>query len=131
HGPALCPNCGTEFLGDYCHCCGEHSHLTDELTLKHFVLHITHDLTHLDAKVFTTLRYLFTRPGFLTREFIAGKRVRYMRPFSLFLVACAIFFLADSIWPVSGYDIHHLTATDKSGKIDEAWQKLANAKHVP
>ena len=130
HGSAVCPNCGTEFLRDFCHKCGEQKHHAEELTFKHFLLHATHDLTHLDAKIFLTLRYLFTRPGFLTQEFLAGRRSRYMRPFSLFLVACAVFFLADSIRPLSGYDVHQLTAVDKSGKVDAAWDKLAKAKHV-
>lgn len=130
HGLAVCPNCGTEFLGDYCHKCGEQKHHAEELTLKHFFLHATHDLTHLDAKVFATLRYLFTRPGFLTQEFIAGRRSRYMRPFSLFLVACAVFFLTNSMMQNSAYDIHQLTVQDKSGKLDAAWERLAKVKHV-
>lgn len=129
-GPAVCANCGLELLGDFCHRCGEQKHHAEELTLKHFFLHATHDLTHLDTKVFTTLSYLFTRPGFLTQEFIAGRRTRYMRPFSLFLVACAIFFLADSFRPVSGYDVHQLSAKDRSGQVDAAWEKLAKAKHI-
>jgi hypothetical protein len=131
HGSVVCPNCGTELLGDFCHRCGEQKHHAEELTLKHFFLHATHDLTHLDTKVFATLRYLLTRPGFLTQEFIAGRRTRYMRPFSLFLVACAIFFLADSIKPTSGFDVYQLTALDKTGRVDDAWEKLAKAKHVP
>src|SRR6476660_9893859 len=129
--PAVCPNCGMEFLGDFCHGCGEKQPHTEELTFRHFVLHATHDLTHLDAKVFATLRYLFTRPGFLTQEFIAGRRSRYMRPFSLFLVACAVFFLTDSFKPVSGYNVHQLAAMDKRGEINAAWEKLAQAKQVP
>jgi len=130
HGPAVCANCGTELLGDFCHRCGEQKHHAKELTLKHFFLHATHDLTHLDTKIFATLRYLFTRPGFLTQEFLAGRRSRYMRPFSLFLVACAILFLADSIKPISGYDVHRLTALDKNGKADAAWERMAKEKHV-
>jgi hypothetical protein len=131
HAQAVCPNCGAEFLGDFCHRCGEQKHHAEELTLKHFLLHATHDLTHLDTKVFATLRYLFTRPGFLTQEFIAGRRTRYMRPFSLFLAACTIFLLADSIKPMSGYDVYQLTAVDKTGWVDGQWEKLAKAKHVP
>jgi hypothetical protein len=131
HGQAVCPNCGTEFLGDFCHRCGEQKHHAEELTLKHFFLHAAHDLTHLDTKIFATLRYLFTRPGFLTQEFLAGRRTRYMRPFSLFLVACAILFLADSIKPISGYDVQQLTALDKNGRADAAWERMAKAKHVP
>src|SRR6476620_3761973 len=111
HAATVCP-CGTEFLDDYCHKCGEKQHHTEELTFRHFVLHATHDLTHLDTKVFATLRYLFTRPGFLTQEFIAGRRLRYMRPFSLFLVAVAVFFFVDSFKPVSSYNIKRLTEQD-------------------
>jgi hypothetical protein len=69
-GPAVCANYDLELLGDFCHRCGEQKHHAEELTLKHFFLHATHDLTHIDTKVFATLRYLFTRPGFLTQEFI-------------------------------------------------------------
>jgi len=128
--PAVCPNCGMEFLGDFCHGCGEQKHHAEELTFRHFVLHATHDLTHVDTKVFATLRYLFTRPGFLTQEFIAGRRLRYMRPFSLFLVAVAVFFLADAFRPVSNYDLHRLMAQDKKGQIGPAFEMLANHKHV-
>ena len=125
-----CPNCGTELLGDFCHRCGEHKHHEEELGLKHFFLHAVHDLTHFDAKIFVTLRYLFTRPGFLTQEFIAGRRSRYVRPFSLFLVVCAIFFLADSIRPTSGYDAHQVIALSQDGKVEAAIDKVAKAKHL-
>lgn len=131
HVPDVCPNCATKFLGDYCYHCGEQKHHAEELTLKHFILHATHDLTHLDTKVFATLRYLFTRPGFLTQEFLAGRRLRYMRPFSLFLLACGVLFLADSIKPISGYEVHQLAALDPYGRVDAAWERLARAKHVP
>jgi Protein of unknown function (DUF3667) len=128
--PAVCPNCSMEFLGDFCHGCGEKQPHTEELTFRHFALHATHDLTHIDSKIFATLRYLFTRPGFLTQEFIAGRRRRYMRPFSLFLIAVAVFFLADGFKPVSSYNIRQLTAQDKKGQIRAAWKQLAEAKHV-
>jgi Protein of unknown function (DUF3667) len=130
HAATVCPNCGTEFLDDYCHKCGEKRHHSEELTFRHFVLHATHELSHVDTKIFATLRYLFTRPGFLTQEFIAGRRLRYMRPFSLFLIAVAVFFLVDSFKPVSHYNIQKLTAEDKKGEIRRAWKQLAEAKHV-
>jgi hypothetical protein len=130
HATAVCPNCGTEFLDDYCNKCGEKQHHAEELTFRHFVLHATHDLTHVDTKVFATLRYLFTRPGFLTQEFIAGRRLRYMRPFSLFMVAVAVFFLADAIKPVSSYNLQRLMAQDKKGQIGPAFEMLAKHRNV-
>jgi hypothetical protein len=59
-------------------------------------LHIVEDALegalHFDGKFFTSARYIFTRPGFLTTEFVAGKRVRYMHPVRLYVFASFLFF---------------------------------------
>ena len=38
------------------------------------------------------MRWLFTRPGFLTKEFIAGKRVSYTQPLRLYIFASFLYF---------------------------------------
>jgi hypothetical protein len=129
HESALCPSCGTELLGTYCHRCGEKTFREHDLSLKHFFLHGLHEFTHLDSKIFATLRYLFTRPGFLTQEYVAGRRSHYMKPLSLFLVACTLLLLADL--PIYRYDVGRLTQTDRSRKMDAAWEKLAALEHQP
>ena len=46
----------------------------------------------LDGRLARTLFHLLFRPGFLTREYLAGRRKRYIRPARLFLVlALALF----------------------------------------
>jgi len=127
----VCPSCSAELRGRFCHHCGEKHRQQEELALKHFALHALHELTHLDSKVFATLRYLFSRPGYLTLEYLTGRRSLYMKPLSLFLLACALYFLADSYFPRSAYDVHWATSQDKSGKVDAAWAKLAAKKHLP
>lgn len=126
-----CPACGSAFLGKFCYSCGEKWSHHDDLALGHFAAHAFHEVTHLDAKVFATLRYLFTRPGYLTVEYVAGRRSRYMKPLNLFLMAVALLFLADSIHPLSVYNVQWLTQQDKQGKINAAWEKLAAKKHLP
>src|SRR5437867_1364711 len=126
-----CATCETDLQGQYCHGCGEKKRHESELSLKHFALHALHELTHLDSKVFATVRNLFTRPGFLTQEYIAGRRSVYMKPLSLFLLACALLFLVDSFFPRSAYDVNWVTHQDKTGKVDAAWTKLAAKKHLP
>jgi len=54
-----------------------------------------------------------------------------MKPLSLFLVAAALMFLADSIHPQSIYNMHWLMKRDRQGKMDAAWEKLAAVKHQP
>ena len=127
----LCASCGTGLQGRFCHNCGEKKLHAHEFALRHFAVHALHELTHLDAKAFATVRYLFTRPGYLTTEYIAGRRSCYMKPLSLFLVAVALMFLADAIHPQSIYNMQWIMKRDKDGKMNAAWEKLAAAKHQP
>jgi hypothetical protein len=47
---------------------------------------------HFDGKFFKSARYIFTRPGFLTTEFMAGRRARYMHPVRFYVFASFLFF---------------------------------------
>ncbi len=127
----LCANCTTPMQGNYCHQCGERKVHEHDLTLRHFFLHAVHEFTHLDSKVFATVRYLFTRPGFLAQEFVAGRRSRYMKPLALFLIASALFLLAGSVVMISPFDVHQMSKADAKGQLDAVWAKLAAKKHVP
>ena len=128
---ARCPTCDTELQGNFCHGCGEKRHDERHLALRHFALHLLDELTHLDSRIFTTLRYLFLRPGFLTCEYVAGRRSPYMKPLSLFLLSCALFFLMDSFLPRSVYNVAWVMRTDRSGAIDRGLTKLSQKKHLP
>jgi Protein of unknown function (DUF3667) len=47
---------------------------------------------HFDGKFFKSVRYIFTRPGFLTNEFIAGRRTRYTHPVRFYIFASFLYF---------------------------------------
>ena len=51
-----------------------------------------HVITHFDGKFFQTLRVLFTRPGFLTRAYLDGKRRQYLPPVQMYVFTSALFF---------------------------------------
>lgn len=57
--------------------------------VKHFV----YDIFHFDGKFFETLRFLFFRPGTISKEYVMGKRMRYLDPIRMYLFTSAVFFL--------------------------------------
>jgi Protein of unknown function (DUF3667) len=62
-------------------------------TVWHFITHFFNDITHFDGKFFSTGRLLLTRPGFLSKEYIQGRRSDYLHPIRLYIFSSAIFFL--------------------------------------
>lgn len=87
-----CLNCGDTLAGQYCANCGQRasSRLISiwELTRDAFG-----DLFELDSRVWRTLIPLTMRPGKLTRDYLEGRRARYMPPFRTYLVLSLFFFV--------------------------------------
>ena len=86
-----CKNCETILIGKFCSECGQKDF--ELLKLKDFFKEIFKDFTELDFRILVTLKKLFTNPGFLTREYWAGKKVKYTHPFKLFVFSGIIYFL--------------------------------------
>ncbi len=105
HGSGLCLNCGTKLSGDFCHQCGQTAHI--HRTLASIGHDLLHGVLHFEGKIWTTLPLLFTRPGQLTRRYIAGERARFVSPLALFLFSVFLMFATfGSIGgPVSGASV--------------------------
>ena len=88
---SYCKNCGTPLKGMYCHCCGQYALDTHQPMWKYFRQYFE-NMYQYDGKLWITLRLLFTRPGFLTREFNAGRINSYMHPFRLYMLVSVLFF---------------------------------------
>lgn len=88
-----CLNCGTSSLyGRYCHICGQEN-LEPKETVWHLVEHFFSDITHFDGKFFSSVKYLLKRPGFLSTEYMNGRRASYLNPIRMYVFTSAIFFL--------------------------------------
>lgn len=92
----VCANCGAELGGEFCGACGQR-HEPHIHTVGHFVGEALESISHADSRLWRTLWLLFARPGFLTREFFAGRRARYLPPFRLYLVLSVIFFVVTTL----------------------------------
>ena len=96
---SLCENCGAPLTGKYCSACGQRHFDHPVHHFGHFVSEVLEDVTHADSRLWRTLIALLFRPGFLTREFLEGRRVRYLPPVRLYLVLSVLFFLIVALTP--------------------------------
>jgi hypothetical protein len=93
-----CENCGAALSGPYCASCGQPAR-SPIRTVRAFASEVLRDLASLDSRFARTVYALFLRPGHLTREYLAGRRVRYSQPVQLYIVAAAAFFLVGTYRP--------------------------------
>jgi Protein of unknown function (DUF3667) len=87
-----CLNCQTTVIGRYCHECGQEN-LEPKETVWHLVQHFFNDITHFDGKFFSTVKLLLRKPGFLSAEYIAGRRMSYLNPIRMYVFTSAFFFI--------------------------------------
>ncbi|WP_213087087.1 DUF3667 domain-containing protein [Chitinophaga agrisoli] len=87
-----CLNCGTEVPERYCTHCGQENTVPHE-SFGHLVKHFVGDVLHYDSQFLVTLKYLLFRPGKLTKEYMAGRRVSYVNPVKLYIFISFVFFL--------------------------------------
>ena len=106
----ICLNCNAELHGRYCHVCGQEN-IEPKETVWSLISHFFYDITHFDGKFFSTTKYLITRPGFLPKEYIEGRRARYLHPIRMYVFSSALFFLIF-------YSIFHFDWNSKDDKED-------------
>ena len=92
-----CENCGTELKGHYCFQCGQAA-VDYRRSFRHVIIDILDSFLNWDSKFFATLAWLIVRPWHLTNEFVRGRRVRYLHPIRLYLLASILFFFVVNWW---------------------------------
>lgn len=89
-----CTNCKhpLDISDKYCPSCSQ-ANSTKKLTLKDFFDEFFASLISYDSRLLKTLSALLTKPGKITRDYIAGKRVSYTNPFRFLLSLSIVYFL--------------------------------------
>ena len=88
-----CENCGAQLTGRYCAQCGQAA-IDYRRSFRHVIADVLDSFLNWDSKFFHTIGLLIAKPWRLTNEFLAGKRVRYLNPLRLYLLASILFFFA-------------------------------------
>ncbi|KCZ54704.1 hypothetical protein HY29_13580 [Hyphomonas beringensis] len=87
-----CANCGAIVEDRYCSTCGQLAS-NFHRPVWHLVMTSLADTFALDGRLNRSLPMLLFRPGRMTRNYLEGKRARYVPPFRLFLLSSVLFFL--------------------------------------
>jgi hypothetical protein len=93
---ANCQNCGAPLGGPFCSACGQHD-VEYHRSLWPMLEDALEGFFHFDGKAVKSVRYLLTRPGFLTQEFVAGRRASYANPLRLYIFISFLFFAASAL----------------------------------
>lgn len=100
-----CKNCGEELAGQagFCSSCGQSVREISRPWLE-FVRELLSELFDFDGRMLQSSRLLITRPGFLSREYINGRRVAHTSPVRMYLlISLAFFFVLPLILPESSF----------------------------
>ncbi|MEM8732732.1 MAG: DUF3667 domain-containing protein [Planctomycetota bacterium] len=117
-----CLNCGHALLHDhsFCSLCGQ-----KRQPLKRTIRTILEDAWEstvaIDSKLVRTISNLLIRPGKLTKEYLEGRRVSYLKPASLFLLSAALLFLS----------IEWTSLTQQSTDVTEITSKYVSLSILP
>jgi hypothetical protein len=122
-----CLNCGTEVPERFCSHCGQENVETKE-SFGHLIGHFFQDITHYDSKFMLTFKYLFTRPGLLTKKYAEGHRMDYVNPIRLYVFTSFVFFLILGIVNHSEPSVNKATMEKVDAKLEETAKDLEQKK---
>ena len=136
-GSVACMNCGTPLQGPFCFYCGQ----PDKNLMRFFPVlmrELLEDTLDFDSRFMRTIKPLLFKPGKLTRDYLDGRRFRYVPPLRLYIFSSIAFFflaamLTGDLIKFNGGDVE--TNIDDTGvkiqiepdeeeKLQEALQKL-------
>ncbi|TGD71763.1 DUF3667 domain-containing protein [Mangrovimicrobium sediminis] len=126
-----CRNCGARVLGEYCVDCGQREGRDDKRFLG-MAAELTGDLFDIDSRFWRTLYPLIFRPGYLSAEFFAGRRARYLPPLRIYLVFSFLMFLAMGLSAGKNFDpdmvIHSEDEPATAEQLEEALEFVSEAE---
>ena len=122
---AACRNCGADAPGRYCSNCGQETTLALP-SAGLFLREAAGRYIAFDSRLWRSLAALLFRPGFLTREYLAGRRRRYVRPARLFVA------LSIALFAILRFTAGAIDVVDTAGEpAGEALVRDANAEAAP
>jgi hypothetical protein len=91
-----CLNCGAVVATRFCSACGQEN-TNYRVSMGRLLGDLFDEVFQLESRLWRTLWTLFRRPGLLTREYNAGRRVSFTTPLRLYVVASVAYFFVGGL----------------------------------
>lgn len=114
-----CEDCGAPLHGHYCSNCGQVA-VDYRRSFRHVIADVADSFLNWDSKFVKTIGLLLIFPGWLTNQFVAGKRTRYLHPLRLYLLVSVVFFLCARLLPISPGRIHGPMSPADRAEVEKA-----------
>jgi hypothetical protein len=135
-GSVDCMNCGTGLQGPFCHYCGQ----PDKNLMRFFpalLRELLEDFVDFDSRFMRTIKPLLFKPGKLTRDYLDGRRFRYVPPLRLYIFSSLVMFFLIAVFagdaiqirpsPMDGSDLSiHLEDEEAAALLEESLKELEN-----
>lgn len=95
---SACRDCGADLgAATYCGACGQRRHDESERRLGPILRDALAAATNLDSRFWRTFLALLFRPGRLSRDYIDGRRRRWLPPVTVFVLVNLLYFLSPGV----------------------------------
>ena len=123
----LCLNCGNNFKGDYCPHCGQKAK-TKRLRLSEMVNNFVGSFVGGDNKFLNTCRDLICHPGYMVKDYLLGKRIRYYNPLQMYVFILTLYAIISFVLGITDSVFDELTRLDFGD--DEDVSKYASVEFI-
>ncbi|MBK9048855.1 MAG: DUF3667 domain-containing protein [Bacteroidetes bacterium] len=128
-----CTNCGKELpqQENFCPECGQEND-NKRQTFGNPMFELIQGFLSVDSRLTQSLPALLFRPGLLSKEYLRGRRQRYLDPIRMFITITVLYFLIASFGSEDPKkEIEKLVAADSTGIIDIETDSLVVIEDSP
>lgn len=91
-----CRNCGTLLHGEYCSSCGQRDRDLN-VPVKELASEFAGIIPSFDKRFLRSIKPFLLSPGFLTSEYLSGRRKKYLSPYKFYFVISFLFFFVSTL----------------------------------
>ncbi len=117
-----CKNCGSTYVGDYCPACGQ-SAATNRFKISNLFTNVLNVWGWGNRSLPRTLLHLLTRPGFMIRDYLAGKRQPFFPPVKMLFIIASFFAIISFVITPNDASKKETTTVEKVDSVSKSLEK--------